>query len=428
MQVSTKLFNQQSVNQFGKLTEEIQNLQAKVSTGKNILKSSDDPVAAVELSAAKEQKNILERFQRNVDSAQRRLDLADSSIQNAVNVMTRISELAIQAANDTNGVTERIAIRTEVEQLANVMLEIANTRDAQGQSLFAGYHTNTQAFRKNVDGTFEYLGDRGTHSLQISESMNVATCIDGGTAFETVDTGKGRKSTFDIISNTINAISTASGISRQGSATASAALDFKVPRDPQNWSFTLTGSKGAKTIDATVSEGKLGDVVTKINAETANTGIIAALDNASGRITLTETQSRQIKLDNIQIEGIDFSSSTVESYVDFNTLSGDGTVVGTYRRLTDVDQLISSSVTDVQKATDHLSQQRAFLGAQINKAELQKDALDQRIIATSEKISDIDTADMAALVTRLQNLLLNKDAAQQAYAKISQTNLFDYLK
>ena len=60
MQVSTKLFNQQSVNQFGKLTNEIQDLQAKVSTGKSILKSSDDPVAAVELSAAKEQKNILE--------------------------------------------------------------------------------------------------------------------------------------------------------------------------------------------------------------------------------------------------------------------------------------------------------------------------------------------------------------------------------
>ena len=428
MQVSTKLFNQQAVNQFGKLTEEIQNLQAKVSTGKNILKSSDDPVAAVELSAAKEQKNILDRFKRNVDSAQRRLDLADSSMQQAINVMTRISELAIQAGNDTNGVTERVALRTEVEQLANVMLEIANTKDAQGQSLFSGYHTNSQAFVKKVDGTFEYLGDRGTHSLQISESMNVATSIDGGTAFQTVDTGKGRKSTFDIISNTINAISTASGLSRQGSAAASAALDFTVPRDPQNWSFTLTGSKGAKTISATVSEGKLSDVVTKINAETANTGISAELDSSTGRITLTETQSRQIKLDNIQIEGVDFSSSTVKSYVDFNTLSGDGTVVGTYRRLTDVDQLISSSVTDVQKATDHLSQQRAFLGAQINKSELQRDALDQRIMATSEKISDIDTADMAALVTRLQSLLLQKDAAQQAYAKIGQNSLFDYLK
>ena len=101
---------------------------------------------------------------------------------------------------------------------------------------------------------------------------------------------------------------------------------------------------------------------------------------------------------------------------------------GSFRRLTDIDQLITSSVTDVRKASDHLSQQRAFLGAQINKAELQKDALDQRIIAASEKISDIDTADMAALVTRLQSLLLNKDAAQQAYAKIGQNSLFDYLK
>ena len=428
MQVSTKLFNQQAVNQFGKLTEQIQDMQAKVSTGKNILKSSDDPVAAVELSAAKEQKNILDRFKRNVDSAQRRLDLADASIQQAVNVMIRISELAIQAGNDTNGVAERIAIKTEVEQLSNVMMEIANTRDAQGQSLFAGYHTNSQAFKKNVDGTFKYLGDRGTHSVQISESMNVATSIDGGTAFETVDTGKGRKSTFDIISNTINAISTASGLSRQGSGAASASLDFKVPRDPQNWTFTLTGSKGAKTISTTVSEGKFSDVVTKINAETANTGISAALDSATGKITLTETQSRLIKVDNIQIEGMDFSSSEVKSYVDFNTLAGDGTVVGAYRRLSDVDQLISSSVTDVQKATDHLSQQRAFLGAQINKAEHQKDSLDQSIIATSEKISDIDTADMAALVTKLQSLLLNKDAAQQAYAKISQSSLFDYLK
>ena len=199
-----------------------------------------------------------------------------------------------------------------------------------------------------------------------------------------------------------------------------------MPRDPQNWSFTLTGSKGAKTINTTISEGKLTDVVNKINAETANTGISASLDSSTGRITLTETQSRQIKIDNVEIEGIDFSSSEVKSYVDFNTLSGDGTVVGSFRRLTDVNQLISSSVTDVRKASDHLSQQRAFLGAQINKAELQKDALDQRIIATSEKISDIDTADMAALVTRLQSLLLNKDAAQQAYAKIGQNSLFDY--
>ena len=43
MQVSTKLFNQQQLQQFSSTTEELQNLQNKISTGQNILKASDDP-------------------------------------------------------------------------------------------------------------------------------------------------------------------------------------------------------------------------------------------------------------------------------------------------------------------------------------------------------------------------------------------------
>ena len=90
--------------------------------------------------------------------------------------------------------------------------------------------------------------------------MTVATSIDGGTAFETVDTGAGRKSVFEIISNTINAISTASEVSRQGSAAAYAALDFKSAKRSSKLEFHITGGKGASTINTTISEGKLTDV------------------------------------------------------------------------------------------------------------------------------------------------------------------------
>ena len=57
MQISQKLFNQQAINNFSKLDAEIQKIQEKVSTGKNILAASDDPVNAVSLSVANEQKN-----------------------------------------------------------------------------------------------------------------------------------------------------------------------------------------------------------------------------------------------------------------------------------------------------------------------------------------------------------------------------------
>ena len=43
--------------------------------------------------------------------------------------------MAIQAANDTYGIQDRM-IETEVDELTNVLVSIANTRDS-GQSIFA---------------------------------------------------------------------------------------------------------------------------------------------------------------------------------------------------------------------------------------------------------------------------------------------------
>src|SRR5210317_80916 len=101
MQVSTKLFNERQVDQFSQLNKSVQTLQEKIATGQNILKASDDPVAAVNLSAAKEQSHLLDRFAENVESAKRRLSLADGALQEAINVLTRVSELSVQAANGT---------------------------------------------------------------------------------------------------------------------------------------------------------------------------------------------------------------------------------------------------------------------------------------------------------------------------------------
>ena len=88
MQISSKLFNEQQVRQFGKLNENIQDLQERVASGNNIIRASDDPVAAVRLSAAREQKQILERFQNNAEVAQGRLELGDQTLQQSINVLT----------------------------------------------------------------------------------------------------------------------------------------------------------------------------------------------------------------------------------------------------------------------------------------------------------------------------------------------------
>ncbi len=138
MQISQKLFNQQAINNFSKLDAEIQKIQEKVSTGKNILAASDDPVNAVSLSVANEQKELLQRYTQNADAADARLSLADVSIQEAVNTLRRITELSIQAGS---GTVNETAILKEVDALKEVVVEIANNRDAQGQAVFSGFKT-----------------------------------------------------------------------------------------------------------------------------------------------------------------------------------------------------------------------------------------------------------------------------------------------
>ncbi len=428
MQVSTKLFNERQVDQFSQLNKSVQTLQEKIATGQNILKASDDPVAAVNLSAAKEQRHLLDRFAENVEGAKRRLSLADGALQEAINVLTRVSELSVQAANGTYGAAERRAILAEAEQLVQVVYEIANTKDAQGQSLFAGFRSTGNAFERDLNGKINYVGDRGVSSVQVSENMNVATSLDGGSVFARIETDAGRQNIFDMLQSALRAIDPANDLAPQASATGQAALTFDLPRDPQQWEFTLSGSKGAATLSVALADGKYNDFIDGINSLTNLTGVRAEMDMASGHVRLIDDENGEITMRDISVEGVSRARPEGASTVLFATLDGAGQTVGEARRLGDRDLLIGSLAEDMNKGIDHLSVQQAFIGAQMNKADRQFDVIMKRQIAVSERVADLGEADIAALVTELQAMLVNRDAAQQAFAKIGQQSLFDFLR
>ena len=116
MQVSTKLLNQQQVRQFSKINEKIADAQERVSTGKNTERAVDDPVAAINLSVAKEQSLLLGQFQRNIESAENKLNMTDLTLQETVNVLTRVSELITMAQNGALNEEGHLAISTEMKQ------------------------------------------------------------------------------------------------------------------------------------------------------------------------------------------------------------------------------------------------------------------------------------------------------------------------
>ena len=428
MQVSTKLLNQQQVRQFSKINDKIADVQERVSTGKSILRASDDPVAAVNLSVAKEQSLLLGQFERNIASAENKLNMTDLTLQETVNVLTRFSELITMARNGALNEEGHLAISTEMKQLKEVLLGLANTTDAHGQGIFSGFNGVGRPFEMKVDGSVEYLGNRGQNSLAISENMSISTNIDGGSAFMRIDTEGGRRSLFDIVDLTINAVETASAFSPKANANNRANVYFELPSRMEQWSLELSGSIGSKTITASINEGGLQNMVDAINAATAETGTAASLNADGTSITLLDDMHGDITMKNIQIEGINAALDQVVSYIEFTGMDAAGVATTKAQKMTDADQLVSSSIGNMQKAIDNLSLQRAYVGGQLSKAATQIDVVGARKLAVDRDVSRLGDADLAALITDLQAQLTNLNAAQSAFAKIGQQSLFDYIR
>lgn len=427
MQISNKLFNQQQLGHFGRLNKNIQQIQEKIASGKDIVRASDDPLGMIRLSAVQDQKELLAKFNSNISAASVRLEQADSVMDEMTNVITRMSELTTLAGNGAYDAFNHEALAREMEQLADVLISQANTKDTRGQSLFSGFNSNSEAFTRDNSGTVVYNGDRGVQALQISENMTVNTSVDGGSAFMKVSTPDGNRSLFEIADSAINAIRSAASVTSFGTAQTNASLNFTLPNQLQTWNFSLSGNLGQADITASLSDQNLQGFVDEVNAAAARTGITATLQ-ADGSVSMVDSTSGEIKLSDIKIDGYEFSNKNVNSYVEMTAIDGSGAAVSNAVRLTDSGQLIRESMANFDSAISNLSIQKAYIGSYATKADAQLGALRSREAIVTAEVMNLEDADLTALVTELQAQMVSRDAAHQAFAKIGQQSLFDFLR
>ena len=422
MKVSTSLFNKQQVESFSKLNEDIQSLQNKISSGKNIIQASDDPIGAVELSGLQQVKERFNQYSRNADNAINRLTIADNALQSITNLMARAKELAIQAANDTFGAQDREALALELIEMKEEMLSTANSTDSSGAYIFGGYHTGTQPFEKNSKGFIEYKGDRGTNSVAVSETRNVGTTLDGGSVFMAVKSNNAVAPMFNVLEDIINSIRTAAGSVVEAKAVGKATLKIE-NGNPGNFSFTLADNETTANISVDLPGTDLSGVVTAINS--AGLNISATL--SGNTITLEDSRNGPITIKDLQVEGIEKSEKEPKSFLTFDAIDGAGSSLGVPQVLYDKNQTIQNRLDDIVSVQDHIANQKAIIGARTNSLDRQKELIAQRTIAIEKDMASISDADLAALVTELQGQITGLQASQQAFVKISNLSLFQFL-
>ena len=428
MKVSTKLFNQQQLKNFSSLNEEIQKTQNKISTGKNILLASDDPTGSVQLSGLQVILGRINQYDKNIQSSNERLSLLDKNLENINTIMVRAQELIIQASSDVLGPSDRESIALEIDEMKQEILSIANAQDSNGSFLFSGYKTSTLPFVKDNDGLVNYYGDRGVSSLSISESNVMQTTLDGGSVFENViDNNQMSFSLFELLEDVSASIRTAAAGVNGVKSIAQAELSI-YNQNPGEWSFDLTGSDGTENIKVEIVGDNPTEIVDKINLYVVNTGVTASLKSDGKTILLSDSKNGPLEIKNLSVFGVDRAEKTPKSYIEVSTKDAIGNFLAKNQTLYDDNQRPAKQLDKIVNAQSHISNNRGIVGARVNSLQRQSELLIERQNAVEKDVSDLSDADLSTLVTNLQSMITSMQASQQAFVKVSQLNLFDYIR
>lgn len=190
MRISTSGIHQQGVNAILQQQIKLNETQMKLSSGKKILSPSEDPLMASRLIDVKQSIRETEQYQENIGTAKQRLSLEETGLTSVVDLLHRIRELGVQGLNDTYSAEDRLAIASELDQLNDQLLNIANSRNANGEYLFSGFLTDTAPFTKTAGSpnTYTYNGDANQRTLQVSPNQRLADGDPGESVFGTIGT------------------------------------------------------------------------------------------------------------------------------------------------------------------------------------------------------------------------------------------------
>ncbi len=168
-------------------SERMDKVQRQLSTNRRIERASDDPTGAA--LAMQHRKNIAfeAQMRRNLENGTAFLNVTESALDGATELLQRARELTVQGATGTLGASEKTNIAAEMDQLIQQLAQVANTNFG-GAYIFSGHQTQTPAYAVtgNPPAAITWQGDNGQRIRQISAQDAVAVNVVGNDVFGTM--------------------------------------------------------------------------------------------------------------------------------------------------------------------------------------------------------------------------------------------------
>ncbi|MFB0993800.1 MAG: hypothetical protein QMC17_03105, partial [Paracoccaceae bacterium] len=306
----------------------------RLASGKRINSASDDAAGLAIASRLTSELKGTNQAIRNAGDAQSLIDTAEGAHGEISNMLQRMRELAVQAANDTNSTSDRASIQSEIDALVTEIDRIAQTSSWGTEKLLNGTAGSTLATSTSDKSSFNFqVGSSGAGAnvitTEISAMTSAALGLTGASvAANALDTTGPGRMTID-----------GGKISIEGTLVSGDVFNVDVNDVLVSMTYSTTDEYSN---DLAGAAAQMKDVIDALSG-TAGTNLsnMVTVDNKDGSLTLSESVKPEISL---------VKKSLTASTVAYDATASTLTIGGTFTAGDIVTASINGTVTSYTNA------------------------------------------------------------------------------
>jgi len=384
-----------TANSINKNERMMSSTMERLSTGKRINSAADDAAGLAIATKMTSQVRGLDQAGRNANNATSMLQLADGAAEQVSNILQRMREIVVQAADGSNSTSDVAVLDVEFKEAAAEVDRIVNSTEFNGKKL--------------LDGSAGGVGDS---SVQFQIGANATQTLEVDFSDFNLNAGGAGTST-----------STWSGSDALVGSIRNLATD-----DSESIVFTGTTEGGAAfTLDINNADIALTTATSFSDATLTN--IAAALNTAIAVANLTDISA---VVTNGQIEFTDSGAGVLGGTIDSVTSPTTGTQTlsqaGANPMGADLSSYVSvgmgtdfdATLNALDTAIEGVATQRATFGATMNRLEYAVDNLASASLATATARGRIEDANYASETTALARSQIISQAGTAMLAQANQ--------
>jgi flagellar hook-associated protein 3 FlgL len=429
MRVSTQQYFQTTIGNINEQQSRLLEIQQQMSSGKRLVSPADDPVAAGRSLALDTARRATEQWLRNQDDLKGQLELVDSFVANATDVVQNFRARMVQAGNSSLSASDRQSIAADFVAMREQLLGLANARAENGNYIFSGSRTNVEPFaRASGSNQVEYSGDTLVRELQVAPNRQIAASFSGAYVFNDIPEGDGVIVAYERPATPGSIVSNNTGTALLTNTTVvdRPVWDAYVNAVPgPDLPLRVEFSKSVPSLERVDQYTVFDDGgATVIATQPLPSPLTETFEISLGVPLGVSMRFQGVPAENDAFEFRPAKTENVFTVMDriIEALSIGGTEGATRRA-----NVFATYNQGLDQALDRMLEARALAGSRL----LELDQLGEKDREISDlykgevsRLVDLDYVDAAG---RLASRQLSLQAAQQSYARVSQLSLFQYL-